>query len=64
MHKLLALLFVVLTFSAMQSLYAQELRPWTQYRVILWMGENGQKALANPNMPERLRELGINSGIR
>jgi hypothetical protein len=45
------------------SLHAQNLRPWTDYRVILWMGEQGQKALGNPAMPERLRELGINSGM-
>ncbi|MCX6856723.1 MAG: beta-galactosidase, partial [Verrucomicrobia bacterium] len=45
------------------SLHAQSLRPWTDYRVILWMGEKGQKALENPAMPERLRELGINSGM-
>ena len=63
MHKLPALLFLVLTVFVLEPLYAQELRPWTQYRVILWMGESGQKALANPNMPERLRELGVNSGM-
>ena len=45
------------------TLQAQTLRPWTDYRVILWMGEKGQQALANPKMPERLRELGINSGM-
>jgi hypothetical protein len=41
----------------------QELRPWPEYRVFLWMGEKGQKALKDPAMPERLRELGINSGM-
>ena len=45
------------------SLQAQNLRPWDEYRVILWMGENGQKALSNPKLPERLRELGVNSGM-
>lgn len=55
-----ALLCLLLTSAA---LHAQNLRPWTDYRVILWMGEKGQKALENPVMPERLRELGINSGM-
>ena len=55
-----ALLCLFLTSAA---LHAQNLRPWTDYRVILWMGEKGQKALGNPAMPERLRELGINSGM-
>lgn len=45
------------------TLHAQNLRPWNEYRVILWMGENGQKALVHPQMPERLREVGINSGM-
>lgn len=45
------------------SLQAQNLRPWNDYRVILWMGEKGQKSLANPKLPERFRELGINSGM-
>jgi hypothetical protein len=53
------LLFLLAAF----SLQAQSLRPWNDYRVILWMGEKGQQALANPNMPQRLRELGINSGM-
>lgn len=53
------LLFI---FTAL-TLHAQNPRPWTDYRVILWMGEKGQKALENPLMPERLRELGINSGM-
>jgi hypothetical protein len=42
---------------------AAELRPWGDYEVILWMGEKGQKALAHPALPERLRELGISSGM-
>ena len=63
MNKLYVLLFVVLSVSARQRLYAQDLRPWTQYRVILWMGESGQKSLVNPNLPDRLRELGVNSGM-
>jgi hypothetical protein len=42
---------------------AAELRPWKDYRVILWMGEQGQKALTNPNLPERLRDLDINTGM-
>jgi hypothetical protein len=45
------------------SLQAQNLRPWNDYCVILWMGEKGQKSLANPKLPERFRELGINSGM-
>ena len=49
--------------AAAATLHAQNLRPWEDYRVILWMGEKGQKALAHPQMPERLRELGINSGM-
>ena len=60
MNKLLAL---VLSAFIAPTVIAQNLRPWTDYRIILWMGENGQKALANPAMPERLRELGINSGM-
>jgi hypothetical protein len=60
MNKLLALIVAALITSAAT---AQNLRPWTEYRVILWMGESGQKALANPVMPERLRELGITSGM-
>ena len=58
MRSLLALLL----FTA-ASLHAQNLRPWTDYRVILWMGESGQKALTNPALPQRLRELGINRGM-
>jgi len=57
MKALLCLLFT----SA--ALHAQNLRPWTDYRVILWMGDQGQKALENPVMAERLREMGINSGM-
>lgn len=45
------------------DLRAQELRPWTEYRTILWMGEKGQKNLENPKLPERLRELGMNTGM-
>lgn len=60
MNKLIA--FVLAAFIT-PTVMAQNLRPWTDYRVILWMGENGQKALANPVMPERLRQLGINSGM-
>ena len=45
------------------SLRAQELRPWTEYRTVLWMGEKGQKNLENPKLPERLRELGMNTGM-
>lgn len=55
------LLLTILVTAA--SLHAENLRPWTDYRVILWMGERGQKALENPAMPARLRELGINSGM-
>ena len=55
-----SILCLLLTSAA---LHAQNLRPWTDYRVILWMGDQGQKALTNPVMPERLRELGINSGM-
>lgn len=57
MKTILCLLFTTL------SLHAQNLRPWTDYRVILWMGDQGQKALENPLMAERLREMGINSGM-
>jgi hypothetical protein len=45
------------------ALHAQNLRPWNDYRVILWMGEKGQKALDHPLMSQRLRELGINTGM-
>jgi len=60
MNKLRSLLFIAV---AVQTINAQNLRPWTDYRVILWMGESGQKALTHPALPERLRELGINSGM-
>eukprot|EP01031_Cornospumella_fuschlensis_P014567 gene14567-17789_t len=42
---------------------AQELRPWTSYKTILWMGAQAQSHRANPKLPERLRELGINTGM-
>lgn len=58
--KFMKTLFFLLTAV---SLHAQSLRPWNDYRVILWMGEKGQQSLAKPKMPERLRELGINSGM-
>ncbi len=60
MTKPALLAFLLTTWTCLQ---AENLRPWTDYRVILWMGEKGQKALANPVLPERLRELGINSGM-
>ncbi|MCA1962731.1 MAG: beta-galactosidase, partial [Prosthecobacter sp.] len=56
LHLLLSIIFTA-------TAAAQQLRPWTEYRIFLWMGDQGQKALANPKMPERLRELGINSGM-
>ena len=40
MKRLLSLLLIAV---AAQSLRAETLRPWTDYRVILWMGEKGQK---------------------
>lgn len=55
------LLLCLLATSA--ALHAQTLRPWTDYRVILWMGEKGQKALDHPLMAQRLKELGINTGM-
>lgn len=65
MNKLFALALAAFLIPAIISptAMAQNLRPWSDYRVILWMGENGQKALANPAMPDRLRELGVNSGM-
>jgi hypothetical protein len=44
------------------SLLARELpepRPWNDYQVILWMGNQGQKAASNPVLAERLNELGV-----
>jgi hypothetical protein len=59
MARLRFLLFL-LTASA---LFGREPRAWEDYRVILWTGEQGQKALAHPETPSRLRELGVNAGM-
>ena len=41
-----------------------QLRPWNDYRTILWMGESVTKNQARwPVMFERLRELGINTAM-
>ncbi|HYF35298.1 MAG TPA: hypothetical protein VD994_08430, partial [Prosthecobacter sp.] len=42
---------------------AQNLRPWTQYRTILWMGAQAQKHQSDPHLRDRLRELGVNTGM-
>ena len=56
--------FVVITTAACALTgRAQMPRPWTEYRSILWMGEQAGKSLTNPRLPERLRELGITTGM-
>ncbi len=43
---------------------AEGLRPWNDYRTILWMGGSVQKSKERwPVMFERLRELGINTAM-
>lgn len=55
--------FLFLLCLTSSPLPAQNLRPWEDYRVILWTGVKGQQAQSNPLLPERLRELGINTGM-
>lgn len=43
---------------------AGQLRPWNDYRTILWMGESVSKNKSRwPVMFERLRELGVNTAM-
>lgn len=42
---------------------AESLRPWTEYSTILWLGEKAQPHVGSPLLGDRLRELGINTGM-
>ncbi len=49
----------LLVFCVTPATRSAEIRPWTDYQVILWKGTEGHKALSNPLLAERLRELGV-----
>ena len=41
-----------------------QLRPWNEYRTIMWVGDSAYKQPAKmPRFFERLRELGINTAM-
>ena len=66
MHKRLVALFALaasgLASTATAAPAAQALRPWTDYRVILWVGDSVWKQPAKvPRFFERLREMGVNT---
>lgn len=57
---------LVFAFCAPAATGAQEtqLRPWTEYRSILWMGESVWKDPSRaPLVVQRLKEMGINTGM-
>jgi hypothetical protein len=56
--------FIVITIAACAITGRAQLpRPWTEYRSILWMGGQAGKNINHPRLPERLRELGITTGM-
>lgn len=56
------MLLASLTLTATTA--AQQLRPWNDYRTILWMsGKVDQHAKQWPLIAERMREMGINTGM-
>ncbi|MCB1208509.1 MAG: beta-galactosidase [Verrucomicrobiales bacterium] len=42
---------------------ASTLRPWEDYRVILWTGEKAKQRLADPVFHKRLKEMGVTHGM-
>ena len=63
MRKLLCLLPLILVAEGSLASAEPTLRPWQDYRVILWTGQKAQQHLADPIFYQRLKELGVTHGM-
>ena len=60
----LVFLSVALAFAKAVGADAAGLRPWTDYRVIMWIGDSAWKKPEKvPLFFQRLREMGVNTGM-
>jgi hypothetical protein len=57
-------LFASASWSASEIPATNALRPWLEYRTIMWIGDSARKAPDKlPLFFERLREMGVNTGM-
>ncbi len=66
-HPSFRLAFLLLAFASLAATRAQDtnqLRPWRDYRAIMWIGDSAYKQPDKvPLFFQRLREMGINTGM-
>ena len=60
----LAALHAIMTFGALAAAPESTLRPWHEYRVIMWMNDSVYRQPEKlPLVIERFREMGVNAGM-